>query len=437
MKTTKLFLNFLILLSVSAFPCIKNTISPRNIILFNDTIASNNKNSISILKENLISLEGLKVGDLAPNINITDYISNTPKDINFKNKFILLEFWATWCGPCLEEVPVLNKFQDKFKNKKDFVFISITNEKPDKVLRTIKRIPFNSIVVSDQSGTTFKSFIEDKDGSYSIPSTFLIDNKGIIKWIGSPSELNDLVLNKFISNKELNGTDNSSSNSPPGPIFIKPTEEKITDIAYKTIYNSATINNFTLLMGSKNEFNMNFNELKKEGLYFDLNKNIISILSNLSNVLESQIQISEDLKENNYSLFYKNKNFNGENELKKDIKAKLLKSINLSETVIHKKTDIYELKVKNKSKLEEITNEIEIKNGYNATHFLFSNVEIDAVIKSISTYFKIIIKDKTNLNGKYDFILKNISQDEMIKDLEIYGLYLNKVYDEVEFYKYN
>lgn len=392
---------------------------------------------ITLLGSNVaFSQNELVVGKMAPNINITDYIFNTPSDKNFKNKFILLEFWATWCGPCLEEVPSLNKLQEKFKSKKDFVFISITNEKPDKVLRTLKRIPFNSIVVSDQTGKTFKNFIEDKDGSYSIPKTILIDNKGIVKWIGSPYDLNDLILDKFINMKGLSVLDNSINNRPPDPIFIKPSEEKITDIAYKMIYNEATLYSFTLLNGNKNEFNMNFNNLRAEGLYFDLNKNLISIISNLSNVLESQIILPENLKEQNYSLFFKNKNFITENESKLDIKINLLKSLHLTENVIHKKTDVYVLKVKNKNKLEEIINETEVKNGYNGTHFLFSNVDIDVTIKSIGFYYKIIIKDKTNLKGKYDFILKNNSLEDMIKDLEIYGLSLDKINEDVEFYKY-
>ena len=246
-------------------------------------------------------------------------------------------------------------------------------------------------MVSDQTGKTFKNFIEDKDGSYSIPKTILIDNKGIVKWIGSPYDLNDLILDKFINLKGLSVLDNSIKNRPPDPIFIKPSEEKITDIAYKMIYNEATQYSFTLLNGNKNEFNMNFNNLRAEGLYFDLNKNLISIISNLSNVLESQIILPENLKEQNYSLFFKNKNFITENESKLDIKINLLKSLHLTENVIHKNTDVYVLKVKNKNKLEEIINETEVKNGYNGTHFLFSNVDIDVTIKSISFYYKIII----------------------------------------------
>lgn len=378
----------------------------------------------------------LKVGYRAPNINITDYILNTPIDKDFSNKLILLEFWATWCGPCLEEVPNLNILQKKFEFKKDFVFISITDEKPDKVLRTLKRIPFNSIVVSDQTGKTFKNFIGDKDGSYSIPATILIDTKGIVKWIGTPHDLNDSILEKFINNKELSVSDYPNIDEQSGPIFVKAGEEKITDIAYKMIYDEASVYSFTFLNGKKNEFSMNVNTLREQGLYFDLNKNLISIISNLSNISESQIILPENLKEQNYSLFYKNKNFNTEKESKQDVKMNLIKSLHLTENVILKKTDVYVFKVQNKNKLEEIINETEVKNGFNGTHFLFSNLGMDDAIKSIGLYYKVIVKNKTNLNGKYDFILKNNSLEDMKKDLEIYGLSLEKLTEDIEFYKY-
>ena len=55
----------------------------------------------------------VKIGDLAPEINITDKILNYPDNFSFKNKFIVLEFWATWCKPCLEAVPKLNLLEEK------------------------------------------------------------------------------------------------------------------------------------------------------------------------------------------------------------------------------------------------------------------------------------------------------------------------------------
>lgn len=66
-------------------------------------------------------------------INITDFIHNIPNNKSFEDKFIVIEFWATWCGPCLDAVPHLNELQEKFKLNNDLVFISMTDEKPEKI----------------------------------------------------------------------------------------------------------------------------------------------------------------------------------------------------------------------------------------------------------------------------------------------------------------
>jgi uncharacterized protein (TIGR03435 family) len=389
-----------------------------------------------IVSNTIFSQTELKVGDLAPDINITDYISNTPKDKGFKNKFILLEFWATWCGTCLDEVPKLNALQENFKSKKDFVFVSITYEKPEKVIRTLKRIPFNSMVVSDQTEKTRKNFIEKKDGYFALPATILIDNKGVVKWIGTPSELNDVLLNKFVNGEELKESDNSNSNKIMDPIFIQPSEERITDIAYKTINNEATQYSFTLLDGNKSEMRNNFKNLNEEGSCFYLNTSLNSILADLSCTFEFQIILPENLKEKNFSLFYKNKSFFNEKEALKDIKENLLKSLQLNENIVFNNSEVYVLKIKDKAKLEEVKNETVSKNGINKTHFLFSNVDINSVINLIGVVNKIIVRDETNLKGKYEFILKRTSLEATIKDLEVYGLTLEKSNGKVKFYEY-
>ena len=156
---------------------------------------------ITLLGSNVASSQNeLVVGKMAPNINITDYIFNTPSDKNFKNKFILLEFWATWCGPCLEEVPSLNKLQEKFKSKKDFVFISITNEKPDKVLRTLKRIPFNSIVVSDPQAILVFKYIGYVAQEVAVGGRKTVDV--ILK--ADQSDLSEIVVVGYGTQKKVN-----------------------------------------------------------------------------------------------------------------------------------------------------------------------------------------------------------------------------------------
>jgi len=160
----------------------------------------------------------LKVGDKTPKLNITDYLQNEPTDKNFDKKHILLEFWATWCTTCLEEVPNLNKLQEKFKDRKDFDFLSITDESPEKTKKTLERVKFNSIVVSDQTKKALNDFVvENERGDYTIPKTFLIDDKGVLRWVGQPYLLNEVVINKFLNGENILESDNTVSERPPAP----------------------------------------------------------------------------------------------------------------------------------------------------------------------------------------------------------------------------
>ena len=106
---------------------------------------------------NIYAQSNIKVNEKAPNINITDWIENVPDDKNLENKYIVLEFWATWCGPCIAAVPHMNDIQKAF-TQEDLYYISITDESIAKVERSLKRIQFKSIVVTDVSGQTQINF---------------------------------------------------------------------------------------------------------------------------------------------------------------------------------------------------------------------------------------------------------------------------------------
>ena len=160
-------------------------------------------------------------------INITDFIYNIPNDKNFEHKFIVIEFWATWCGPCLDAVPHLNELQEKFKSNNDLVFISMTNEKPEKIQATLDRIDFNTIVVSDQSKKTHKDLEVEKNGVMMIPITILIDNNGNVKWRGRPEELNEEKINSFLKGEQIKET--------------KKAEESIVELSEKDFLDKITL----------------------------------------------------------------------------------------------------------------------------------------------------------------------------------------------------
>jgi peroxiredoxin len=115
----------------------------------------------------------VNAGDKAPNFSIlTDRGRKiTPED--FGGKLLVLNFWATWCAPCVEEAPSLNAFQREFAGKGVVVVgVSIdTNEKQYKRFLDSFHIAFDT--ARDPDAT-----ISSRYGTFEIPETYIIDSSG-------------------------------------------------------------------------------------------------------------------------------------------------------------------------------------------------------------------------------------------------------------------
>jgi thiol-disulfide isomerase/thioredoxin len=138
----------------------------------------------------------------ADTLIITHYLLNEPADKNFHSKFKVLEFWATWCRPCLRAVPHLNKLQSKFKDR-NVVFLSFTYERPDKAATAFQKVNFESIVVSDTTKTTHRNLRVEYNGTMGLPRTILIDDENKIVWYGSPDKLTPKLMERFLRKEQL------------------------------------------------------------------------------------------------------------------------------------------------------------------------------------------------------------------------------------------
>ena len=113
----------------------------------------------------------------------------------FRGKVVVLNFWSIFCGPCLAEMPSLNKLYLEFKDK-ELVVIAVTEDPAEKPVRTYieeKKLAFP--VLMDKKGKVYSKY-----SLYGIPVTFLIDKKGMTveKIIGerdwSSPEMRDKIL---------------------------------------------------------------------------------------------------------------------------------------------------------------------------------------------------------------------------------------------------
>lgn len=119
-----------------------------------------------------------KVGDKAPDFSIADNKGKIVTLSDFKGKSVVLIFWASWCGPCLKELPYLIQlYNEHYNNEVVFIAISLDNNK-DSWLSAIKRYNMPFIHVFDAKGwMTEPALIYGVSG---IPDNFLIDPNGIL-----------------------------------------------------------------------------------------------------------------------------------------------------------------------------------------------------------------------------------------------------------------
>ncbi|MFQ5410679.1 MAG: redoxin domain-containing protein [Phycisphaerae bacterium] len=136
----------------------------------------------------------LGVGDKAPALTIKNWIKGAPVDPTKAgpDKVIIVEFWATWCGPCRASMPHISDMQERFKDK-GVTFIGVSAEKKSVVEKFLKNgndEKMRYTIALDNKRQTSKDWMSAA-GQTGIPCSFIVKG-GKIRWIGHP--MNDLDL---------------------------------------------------------------------------------------------------------------------------------------------------------------------------------------------------------------------------------------------------
>ncbi len=119
----------------------------------------------------------VKVGDTAPDFSITMGNGSVKKLSDFKGKVVWISFFATWCPPCREELPHLQKeVFDKFKNNNDFVLIILGREHTQGEMDKFKaKQGFTMPFYPDPKRKIFSLYAKQN-----IPRNFIVDRNGKI-----------------------------------------------------------------------------------------------------------------------------------------------------------------------------------------------------------------------------------------------------------------
>lgn len=152
---------------------------------------------------------GLNIGNKAPELSFTNPDGKTMSLSKLKGKYVLIDFWASWCGPCRMENPnvvrVYKKYKDsKFNDGKGFEVFSVSLDKgkaqwKNAIAKDKLEWPYH---ISDLKG--WSSGLAAKYKVNSIPASFLINPKGIIVAKSAPGTFKlrgkdlDRQLDKYI-----------------------------------------------------------------------------------------------------------------------------------------------------------------------------------------------------------------------------------------------
>ena len=128
-------------------------------------------------KQVIRSLVQLDKHPAAPSFNLADIQGNRHDSSVLQGRVGLINFWATWCPPCVEEIPSLNRLQAIFKDREIEIISIDFRETPEEMADFLQRIPVDFPVLMDLDGQTSLNW-----QVFSFPSSFIIDRQGRIRY---------------------------------------------------------------------------------------------------------------------------------------------------------------------------------------------------------------------------------------------------------------
>lgn len=153
------------------------------------------------------SADSLTIGTPAPALAVAKWVKGVPVSFQKGNVYVV-EFWATWCGPCMQSIPHLSELAEKYSGKATFTGVSVWErqssptdssyfEKVDKFVKGgVPKMDYH-VAVDGLDHTMATTWMRNA-GEGGIPTAFIVNREGNIAWIGHPMAGLDEALSHVI-----------------------------------------------------------------------------------------------------------------------------------------------------------------------------------------------------------------------------------------------
>ncbi len=146
----------------------------------------------------------LNIGDPAPPIRVSVWLKGSPVQRFEKGNVYVVEFWATWCKPCIAAIPHLSALAAEYKDRVTIVGVDMKemkNTSPEKVKAFADSLGHRmDYHVAAEDSDYMETGWFGASGEQGIPKSFVIDQEGRLAWIGHPKGGLDEVLSKIVNN---------------------------------------------------------------------------------------------------------------------------------------------------------------------------------------------------------------------------------------------
>jgi uncharacterized protein (TIGR03435 family) len=365
--------------------------------------------------------QALKVGDNLPNYQLKSVVSYKADSLNFKDtkgKILIIEFWGTWCSPCIPALQHLDELRNKFPD--DVFVVGISDDSKERLTKFLTKRVVSIPLASEKDMKLNGIFAFNM-----VPHTIIADKNGKIIAITSPNEVTEEKIKEIIAGKK--------------PDFkLKEEKEFDSKIDYfgadestdYSVIQKAFIQGFPSFStrgkgGFKDRRISCINLSPSSILQLAFKKSFESTIVNLPK--ERQTYTPENL----YCFDIIVKNSEKEN-LHKIMQTEATKLFDIKANIEKRLVDVYVLK-KVADILKESTKK-ETNGGSSGRGIKAEYVEMDFLVSFLANELQKPVVDETSLKGKYDINFEFASEDptSLKKVLESLGLKISKEKREVE-----